>query len=102
MCVMLKGLTGFEDRTNDNKVFAKPFAACRDQTGRRWIITGWEPCARAWGNPPCPCLHADPQIPECASGETKRIRGWISFYEGNDIDGELRCLRMHAFRDTPR
>ena len=102
MCVMLKGLTGFEDRTNDNKVFAKPFAACRDQTGRRWIITGWEPCVRAWGNPPCPCLHADPQIPDCATGETKRIRGWISFYEGNDIDGELRRLRMHAFGEAPR
>jgi peptidoglycan/xylan/chitin deacetylase (PgdA/CDA1 family) len=102
MCVMLKGLTGFGDRTNDNKVFAKPFAACHDQTGRRWVITSWEPCVRAWGNPPCPCLHADPQVPDCPSGETKRIRGWISFYEGNDIDGELRRLRMHAFGEAPR
>jgi peptidoglycan/xylan/chitin deacetylase (PgdA/CDA1 family) len=97
MCVMLKGLTGFDGQTNDNKVFAKPFAACRDTTGNRWVITGWEPCVRAWGNPPCPCLHADPQIPDCPTGETKRIRGWISFFEGKDIDGELRRLRTHAF-----
>ena len=62
MCVMLAGLTGFEERTNDNKVFATPFAACKDATGKRWVITGWE-LRRAWGNPPCPCLHADPRCP---------------------------------------
>ena len=27
MCVMLAGLSGFEKLTNDNKVFASPFAA---------------------------------------------------------------------------
>jgi hypothetical protein len=96
MCLMLKGLAGFADRTNDNKVFAPPFAACRDRTGRRWVITGWEPCVRAWGNPACPCLHADPQIPDCAPGQAQRVRGWLSFYEGDDIDGELRRLRAQA------
>ena len=35
MCVMLAGLTGFEARTNDNKVLAAPFAAARDAAGRR-------------------------------------------------------------------
>jgi len=65
MCVMLAGLTGFEKLTNENKVFASPFAACRDATGRRWVITGWERCGRAWGNPTCPCLHADPVVEDC-------------------------------------
>ena len=102
MCVMLKGLSGFEGRTNDNKVFAKPLAACRDQAGRRWVITGWEPCVRAWGNPPCPCLHSDPQVPDCPPGETRRVRGWISFYEGADIDAELRRLRDVAFGERSR
>jgi peptidoglycan/xylan/chitin deacetylase (PgdA/CDA1 family) len=97
MCVMLKGLAGFEGRTNDNKVFAKPFAACRDRAGKRWVITGWEPCVRVWGNPPCPCLHSDPQVPDCPSGETKRVRGWLSFFEGDDIDAELRRLRRVVF-----
>ena len=68
MCVMLAGLTGFDGRTNDNKVFAAPFAACKDATGKRWIITGWERCGRAWGNPPCPCLHADPVVEDCPPG----------------------------------
>jgi len=102
MCVMLKGLAGFEGRTNDNKVFVRPFAACRDQSGERWVITGWEPCVRAWGNPPCPCLHSDPQVPDCPPGETRRVRGWLSFYEGADIDGELRRLRGLAFGERSR
>jgi hypothetical protein len=97
MCVMLKGLPGFDERANDNKVFAAPFAACRDRSGKRWLITGWEECVRAWGNPPCPCLHADPQVPDCPPGQTRKVKGWLSFYEGDDIRGELRHLRRAAF-----
>jgi hypothetical protein len=39
MCVMLKALQGFEQRTNENKRFQTPFAVAHDATGRRWIIT---------------------------------------------------------------
>jgi len=78
-------------------VLAKPFAACRDKTGKRWIITGWEECGRAWANPPCPCIHSDPKVPDCPPGETKKVRGWISFYEGTDIEAELKRLQKVAF-----
>jgi len=98
MCVMLAGLTGFEARTNSNKVLAPPFAACKDVTGRRWVVTGWERCGRAWGNPPCPCVHADPVVEDCPPGESRAVRGWLSFYEGADVDGELRRLAAVAFR----
>jgi len=98
MCTMLAELKGFADGSNDNKVFAKPFAACCDRTGKRWIITSWEECARAWGNPPCPCLHADPKLPDCAPGETRKVRGWLSFYEGQDIDAELQRLSKIALK----
>jgi peptidoglycan/xylan/chitin deacetylase (PgdA/CDA1 family) len=98
MCVMVSRLTGFEARTNANKVLASPFAACRDATGKRWVITGWERCGRAWGNPPCPCVHADPVVEDCAPGQTKRVRGWLSFYEGTDIHAELKRLRETAFQ----
>jgi len=94
---MLAQLVGFETRTNDNKVFAAPFAACRDETGRRWIITAWERCGRAWGNPPCPCLHSDPVVEDCPPGQTKQVRGWLSFYEGTDIEAELARLKPHVF-----
>lgn len=97
MCVMLAGLPGFVQRTNDNKVFASPFAACRDAAGKRWVITGWEKCGRAWGNPPCPCLHADPVVPDCPPGEARGVRGWLSFYQGADIETELKRLGRVAF-----
>lgn len=98
MCVMLASLTGFDARTNDNKVLAAPFAACRDATGKRWVITGWERCGRAWGNPPCPCIHADPVVEDCPPGQAKSVRGWLSFYEGVDIDAELKRLKEVAFK----
>ena len=97
MCTMLANLKEFQQRTNENKLFKPPFAACRDTSGQRWIIVGWERCGRAWGNPPCPCLHADPVVEDCPPGESKSVRGWISFYEGPDIDAELQRLISIAF-----
>jgi hypothetical protein len=88
-CVMLKGAAGFTDETNDNKVFQAPYAAARDATGTRWVISAWIPNHRTWGNAPCPCLHSDPRFPDCAPGETKRLQGWLSFYEGKDVQAEL-------------
>jgi peptidoglycan/xylan/chitin deacetylase (PgdA/CDA1 family) len=98
MCVMLKGLNGFELRSNDNKVFQPPFAAARDASGRRWVITAWDRCKRCWGNAPCPCIHSDPRVPDCPPGESRSVRGWASFYEGPDIQAELNRLAGVAFR----
>jgi hypothetical protein len=91
-CVMLKGATGFDQQTNDNKVFASPYVACRSADGKRWIITAWVPAHRAWANPPVPCLHADPKFPDCPPGETRRLKGWLSFYEGTDVESEFRRI----------
>jgi hypothetical protein len=92
-CVMLKGLNGFEQQTNDNKLLRQPYVACHDVDRTRWIITAWQPCQRAWGNAPCPCLHSDPKFPDCEPGRTVRLRGRLSFYEGADIDAELERIR---------
>lgn len=89
-CVMLKGAPGFAAQTNDNKVFRSPFVAVKDKTGRRWIITAWQRCQRAWGNAPCPCLHSDPQFADLAPGETGQLIGWLWCYEGDDLAGELK------------
>jgi hypothetical protein len=91
-CVLLKGTRGFTAQSNDNKLFAPPYAACKSADGKRWVITAWEPHQRSWGNVQCPCLHSDPRIPDCAPGETQRLRGWLSFYEGEDIQAELRRI----------
>ncbi|MFN9854016.1 MAG: hypothetical protein ACK57P_19565, partial [Planctomycetota bacterium] len=83
---------GFESQDNDTKRFQAPFAIAGNRTLDRWVITAWTPTQRCWGNPPCPCLHADPQFPDCEPGETVRVRGWLSFYEGTDVDAELKRI----------
>ncbi|MBI2477118.1 MAG: polysaccharide deacetylase family protein [Planctomycetia bacterium] len=97
-CVMLKDAIGFADLTTDNKLLQNPYVACRNHEGNRWVITAWEACVRPWANPPCPCMHADPQFPDCPPGETKRLRGWLSFYEGMDIEDELKRIEQLGWR----
>jgi peptidoglycan/xylan/chitin deacetylase (PgdA/CDA1 family) len=91
-CVMLKGAPEFAGQTNANKVFSSPYAACKSDRSNRWVISAFEPCRRAWGNPPCPCLHSDPQFADCPMGETRHVFGRLSFYEGTDLAGELRRI----------
>jgi hypothetical protein len=95
---MLKGAAEFKPLTNDNKLLRDPFVVCRNASGSRWIITAWENCTRAWANAPCPCMHSDPQFPDCAPGETQRLHGWLSFYEGTDIEAELRRINSLDWR----
>lgn len=97
-CVMLKAAAGFNAQTNANKLIHAPYVACRSEEGTRWIISGWEPCHRPWANPPVPCLHADPRFPDCKPGETQRLKGWFSFYEGRDIEAELRRITATGWR----
>ncbi|MFO1019737.1 MAG: hypothetical protein U0903_03455 [Planctomycetales bacterium] len=104
-CVMLKGAQGFQQLNNDNKRLQKPYAVCRSEDGKHWIITAWSPCHRSWANAKCPCLHSDPKFPDCPPGKTAELQGWLSFYDGEDIDGELRRIDqtgwMHPrFKDT--
>jgi hypothetical protein len=97
-CVMLKAASGFNEQTNANKIFSKPYVACQSVEGTRWIITAWDPCDRAWANAPVPCLHSDPKFPDCAPGETKRLRGWLSFYQGTNIDAEFKRIEQTGWR----
>ena len=82
ICIMFKGAPGFRAQTNDNKILRKPVAAARSGDGDRWVLTSWERCGRVWGNPNCPCLHSDPVLPDCADGETVRVRGRLWFHQG--------------------
>ena len=93
VCVMLKGLSGFNQRIHANKVIDGNWVACRDSDGQRWIITGWEPLHRPWENPPVPCLHADPSFPDCPPGKTVEANGIITFYKGKDIRQQIEKLK---------
>ena len=99
-CVMLKGADGFTEQTKDNKVMQPPYAAAKSGDGpeTRWIITAWEPNHRTWGNAKCPCLHSDPKFPDCEPGQTQRLKGWLSFYVGDDLDEELKRLDMVGWK----
>ena len=88
-CLMLKGSPEFAGSKPEDRVLRKPYIAIRSAAGNHWCIMGWEPCHRAWANPPCPCVHSDPRFPDCLPGETRRLSGWLSFYEGNNVDGEI-------------
>ena len=99
-CVMLKGAEGFQAAYGrQQSVFVALRGVPLDRRLRHWVISAWEPCHRAWSNPPCPCLHSDPKFPDCAVGETKRLRGWLSFFEGTDIDAELKRIDATGWRD---
>ncbi|MDA2925690.1 polysaccharide deacetylase family protein [Acidobacteria bacterium AH-259-G07] len=93
VCIMLKGAPTFATQTNDNKIFHSPVAAVRSAEKERWILTAWDRCGRVWGNPQVPCFHSDPLLPDCAPGETVRLRGRIWFYEGSHIEGEIERTR---------
>jgi len=98
-CVMLKGAPGFAVQTLTNKLFRAPYATVHSEPGRRWIINACDPCDRCWGNEKVPCLHADPKFPDCPPGETVRLRGWLSFYEGADIESELKRIDETGWRE---
>jgi hypothetical protein len=89
VCVMLAGAPEFSRQNNDDKLFRSPVSAARSETGDRWILTAWNRCGRAWGNPPVPCLHSDPVLADCPPGEEVRVSGQLWFYEGHDIEAEF-------------
>jgi len=96
-CLMLKGAKGFEAQTNDNKRFDSPYAVVHDPSRTRWIIQAWSRPQRVWGNPPCPCLHSDPQFPDLKPGQSARLVGRIWFHEGRDIEGFLNRMKISAW-----
>ena len=89
ICAMLRGAKGFTSQTTDNKTFRPPVAAAHSEGGRQWILIAWERTGRSWGNPRCPCFHADPVFEDCPPGETVRLRGRLWFHEGESIEEEL-------------
>ncbi len=98
-CIMLKGAAGFDSLTSENKQDLHPYSVCRSAEGNRWIITAWVPCHGVWANEHCPCMHSDPVFADCPPGETTRLRGWLSFYEGTDIKGELKRIEATGWRE---
>jgi peptidoglycan/xylan/chitin deacetylase (PgdA/CDA1 family) len=101
VCVMLKGAAQFNRQTNEDKVFRDSVAAVESDEGDRWILTAWEHPGRVWGNPQVPCMHSDPNLPNCPFGKTVRTRGRLWFYEGKEIEHEMnRVNKLFALGST--
>jgi hypothetical protein len=98
---MLKGAKGFTQQDNDNKMFIDGYAVAKSNVSNRYIITAWDPIHRTWANTKCPCLHSDPKFEDCAPGETKWLRGWFSFYDGDKIEEELNRIESTHWRNHP-
>ena len=101
VCVLLKEAKGFNQLTNDNKFLSpgepaeNPLVAVRDERGKRWIATAWEHCVRKWGRDLCPCMHSDPQFPDCPPGKRVTLHGKIFFLEGS-IEELFERLKKEA------
>jgi len=91
-CVMLRGAKGFTQQNNENLLRMHPYAARSNAAGGRWVITAWQPCIFLRGNERVPCVHSDPILPNAAPGEQSAARGYLWFYEGTDIEGEIERL----------
>jgi hypothetical protein len=92
VCVMLKGLPGFNSQRKRGHMVEGSFIAIKSDWHDRWVITAWEPNHRAWDNPPVPCIHSDPIFPDCQPGQTVNVRGGLWFYEGDQIRKEIARL----------
>jgi peptidoglycan/xylan/chitin deacetylase (PgdA/CDA1 family) len=91
-CAMLAYMDGFNQQTTDNKVFTPMAVACGNPTGTKWILYAWQACKRGWGSDLCPCLHSDPHFPDIPVGKSVVLRGWLSFYEGTEVDKALATV----------
>ena len=94
ICVLLKGAPEFTALTNENKILRTPVAAVHSANGNRWILTAWQNPGRSWGNTLVPCLHADPKLPDCPYRATVRIKGRLWFYEGPDVEREIKTNNL--------
>lgn len=89
VCLMLKGANGFNSQREEGRRFENGVAAIPSDDGQRWILVAFDRFGRVWGNPPVPCIHSDPVLPDAAPGERVEVTGRMWFYEGDDVDGEI-------------
>ena len=110
ICVLTKMAVGFAAQTDANKVWASPYAACRSEDGKRWIITAWEGCHRVWSGDECPYFPLGPEAPRSglrAAGPAARLavvlrrpgrRGGIRPHRGHRLakvaNGQTAGLRV--------
>lgn len=101
ICALLRGMPGFQEQANDLATFEGSYSVRRSsENDQHWIVLAFEPCHRAWGNAPCPCLHSDPSFPDCPPGESVEARGIFSFVEADDAQQAIAAVEAIPWRRT--
>ena len=54
------------------------------------MLVAFERCGRVWANSRVPCIHSDPVLPDVPAGERVSVIGRLWFYEGKDVEREVR------------
>jgi hypothetical protein len=90
---MLKGAPGFNEQTEERRLFESPVAAVKHKEDDRWILVAFERCGRLWGNSRVPCIHSDPVLPNVSAGERVSVTGRLWFYEGAHVENEVKRAR---------
>jgi hypothetical protein len=93
ICIMTGAAGDFDGLTNENKLFEDPVVAVQSEKRDRWILTAWERCHHAWGNENCPCMHSDPQLPDCPPGDTVRVSGKLWFSSQGNPESEIEKIK---------
>ena len=93
ICLMLKGASGFNEQTDERRLFEPPVAAVKHRERDRWILVAFERCGRIWGNSRVPCIHSDPVLPDVPAGERVSVTGRLWFYEGENVKKEVERAR---------
>jgi len=85
---------------NDNWYIAP--AACdagiivvRSHSGDRHVAIYWPKCRLVFTNYGVPCIHADPELPDCPPGKDVTVTGKVIFHQGN-LESLLKRLKPHC------
>ena len=100
-CLMLKNMLGYNQLSDQNNISSGPYIARHSGNGEHWVIVAFSPSGSPWSNPDVPCIHSNPTFPDCAPGETQKIRGWLSFYEGTNINDEFDRINHIGWMNDP-
>lgn len=78
-----------------NELADPPLVAVHEKgNDRRWVATMWDPARMLFSNPTLPCIHSDPQPPDCPPGETTSASGVILFHDGDASSLKARALEL--------
>lgn len=70
-----------------------PLIATVSADGRRTVALAFDNSYKIMTNCDIPCIHADPQLPDCPADGSVRTRGKVYFIEGTPADALARFYR---------